>query len=64
MEERHLEHLSYYFKHIDEVESLDKLCDEENSFPWMNVTYTLPTLALNEYKFGQVIDYSKNVSLI
>ena len=67
-----LEHLSYYFKHIDQVESLDVLCDEENSFPWVNNTSPIPDFVsgkiLTGYKMplsttGQCIDYLNNVSI-
>ena len=59
-----LEHLSFYFKNIDHVESLDVLCDEENSYPWFNFTMGMPAFSNGEYedlKFGKTIDYLNDV---
>ena len=62
LEGRHLEHLSYFFENIDKVESLDNLCDEENSFPWINSTESWTDFGKPDLKIGQCIDYFKNVS--
>ena len=59
METRHLEHLSYYFENTDQVESLDNLCDEKDSFPWEDNNWTLPYM--EDFKIGHYIDYSKDV---
>ena len=61
METRHLEHLSYYFKNIDQVESLDVLCEEELFYPWINVTDSLPKLLNGTFDTGKCIDYLNNV---
>ena len=62
LEGRHLEHLSYFYENIDQVESLDDLCDEGNSFPWTNSTEIWTDLGKPELKTGQCMDYYKNVS--
>ena len=62
LEGRHLEHLSYFFENIDQVESLNNLCDEGNSFPWTNSTEVWTDLGKPDLKIGQCIDYYKNVS--
>lgn len=63
LEGRHLEHLSYYFQNINDVESLDVLCDEESSFPWENVTQTWHYLGQDNVRHGHYIDYASQVSL-
>ena len=62
LEGRHLEHLSYFFDNIDQIESLDDLCDEEDSFPWVNSTEIWTDLGKPDLKIGQCMDYFKNVS--
>ena len=62
LEGRHLEHLSYFFDKIDLVESLDVLCNEEKSFPWINSTDNLMELGNEELNKGKCIDYLKDVS--
>ena len=62
LEGRHLEHLSYFFDNIDQVESLDDLCDEGESFPWVNATEVWTDLGKPDLKIGQCMDYYKNVS--
>ena len=62
LEGRHLEHLSYFFDNIDQVESLDDLCDEGESFPWVNATEIWTDLGKPDLKIGQCMDYYKNVS--
>ncbi len=62
LEGRHLEHLSYYFDNIDQVESLDVLCDEGKYFPWRNSSKSLIALGSPEHKRGKCIDYLKDVS--
>jgi hypothetical protein len=62
LEGRHLEHLSYFFDNIDQVESLNALCDEGNYFPWRNSSETLLQLGSPEFKKGKYIDYLKEVS--
>lgn len=62
LEGRHLEHLSYFYDNIDQVESLDDLCDEGNSFPWTNSTEIWTDLGKPDLKIGQCMDYYKNVS--
>ena len=64
METRHLEHLSYYFKNIDQVESLDKLCDEGLNYPWEKYHSNLPQLIESkDERTGKCIDYLDDVSL-
>ena len=62
LEGRHLEHLSYFFENIDQVETLNNLCDEGNSFPWTNSTEIWTDLGKPDLKIGQCMDYYKNVS--
>ena len=62
LEGRHLEHLSYFYDNIDQVESLDNLCDEGDSFPWTNSTEIWTDLGKPDLKIGQCMDYFKNVS--
>ena len=62
LEGRHLEHLSYFYDNIDQVESLDDLCDEGETFPWTNSTEIWTDLGKPDLKRGQCIDYYKNVS--
>ena len=63
MEARHLEHLSYYFKNIDQVESLDKLCDEGLNYPWEKYHSNLPQLIESkDERTGKCIDYLDDVS--
>ena len=62
LEGRHLEHLSYFYDNIDQVESLDDLCDEGKSFPWVNSTEIWTDLGEPGLKIGQCMDYYKNVS--
>ena len=64
MEARHLENLSFYFKNIDQVESLDVLCDEENSYPWFNFSLGVPAFTDGKHedlKLGKTIDYLNDV---
>ena len=64
MEARHLENLSFYFKNIDHVESLDVLCDESNSYPWFNFSMNLISFSNGEYedlKIGKTFDYLNDV---
>ena len=64
MEARHLEHLSYYFKNIDQVESLDKLCDEGLNYPWEKYHSNFPQLIESkDERTGKCIDYLDDVSL-
>jgi hypothetical protein len=59
-----LEHLSYFFKHIDHVESLDSLCDEENTFPWEDYLKKPDMLAEHpKLSKGHAIDYVNDVSI-
>ena len=62
LEGPHLEHLSFFFENIDQVESLESLCDEEKHFPWRNSSETLTELGNPEFKKGKCIDYMKEVS--
>ena len=55
LEGRHLEHLSYFFDKIDLVESLDVLCNEEKTFPWINSTDNLMELSNEELNKGKCI---------
>ena len=64
METQHLEHLSYYFKNIDKVESLDVLCEEGQFYPWMNVTDSLQILLNGTFDTGKCIDYLNNVRFL
>ena len=62
LENYHLEHLSYYFENIDQVESLDKLCDEK-SFPWEHTAANLIRFEEDEFKIGKLWNYAQGVSI-
>ena len=64
LEGRHLEHLSYFFDNIDQVESLDALCDEGKHFPWKNNSMSWSEFGSPELKEGKCIDYLKEVSFM
>ena len=62
LEERVLENLSFYFKNIDQVEPIEKLCGHEN-YPWHNLDQVLQVLNTDEFKYGRHIKIHTTVSL-
>lgn len=62
MEGRDLEHLSYFFKNIDELESLEVLCNETDAYPWENNINAVKYLGDDNLRFGRAIDYLWDVS--
>ena len=58
-----LEHLEYFFKKVDQIESLDSLCNEEQEYPWEDYIRSPMALAQDDnLKTGHCIDYVNDVS--
>ena len=66
MDAEDLKKLSYYFTNIDQVESLDKLCDQDNSFPWLdsyrNKDINIFEFPHENFTIGKMIDHLNGVS--
>ena len=62
MEAYHLEHLSYFFKNISQVESLEKLCDEEKSYKWLPALEGYPDIGNENFRVGKYLDFCNKVS--
>ena len=57
MESKDLKKLSYYFKNIDQVESLNRLCDEENSYPWLD-SYRNQNINIYDFPYGKYENFT------
>ena len=63
MEESDLEHLSYFFKNIDQVEPIEKLCNGTN-YPWQIFTSSMKILQTDEWKYGQFLQFHTTLRLL
>ena len=63
MEESDLEHLSYFFKNIDQVEPIEKLCNGTN-YPWHIFINSMKILQTDEWKYGQFLQFHTTLRLL
>ena len=63
MEESDLENLSYFFKNIDQVEPVERLCNGTN-YPWYSLTETLQVLKEDQFRYGRLLEIGKKLRLL
>ena len=63
MAESDLENLSYFFKNIDQIEPIERLCNGTN-YPWYSLTETLKVLQEDQFKYGQLLEINTKLRLL
>ena len=63
MQETDLAHLSYFFKNIDQIEPIEKLCNGTN-YPWEIFIKTMNVLPKDEWKLGQFLQFHTTLRLL
>ena len=63
MAESDLENLSYFFKNIDQIEPIERLCNGTN-YPWYSLTETLMVLEEDKFKHGRHLEIGAKLRLL